>query len=54
MAKPYLDDSYKLTTLGDLHQLHQGYVDAGSNRKTQARYQNCVNMNLLADLLKDE
>ena len=48
MPKPYLDDSYKLTTLGDLHQLHQGYVDAGSNRKTQARYQNCVNMNLLA------
>ena len=48
MSKPYHDESYKLTTLGDLQQNHQKYVDAGSNRKTQARFENCVNPNLLA------
>ena len=48
MPKPYLADSYKLTSLEDLVNLHQAYVDAGSNRVTQARYQNCVHMNLLA------
>ena len=48
MAKPYLDDSYQLLTLGDLEKLHQSYVEAGSNRATQKRYQNCVSPNLLA------
>ena len=48
MSKPYLDESYKLTSLDDLQQLHQAYLEAGSNRRTQARYQNCVHPNLLA------
>ena len=48
MAKPYLSDNYKLLTLEDLQVLHQSYVEAGSNRKNQARYQNCVHPHILA------
>ena len=48
MAKPYEDTDYNLLTLGDLVQLHEGYVAAGSNKKKQADFQNCVNPNLLA------
>ena len=48
MPKPYLDNTYKLYTLEDLVQFHQSYVEAGSPKSNQARYQNCVHMNLLA------
>ena len=48
MPKPFLSDSYELLSLGDLVKLHESYVSAGSNKKNQARYQNFVNMNLLA------
>lgn len=48
MAKPYQDQDYNLLTLGKLAELHESYVAAGSNRKDQAKFQNCVNSNLLA------
>ena len=48
MPKPYLADSYSLYSLEDLATLYQVYVDAGSNKNNQARFQNCVHMNLLA------
>lgn len=48
MAKPYKETEYNLLTLADLVELHAGYVAAGSNKKEQAKFQNCVNDNLLA------
>ena len=48
MAKPYDDKEYNLLTLANLVELHAGYVSAGSKKKEQAKFQNCVNANLLA------
>ena len=48
MAKPYQDTEFNLLTLGKLTELHEYFVAAGSKRKDQARFQNCVNQNLLA------
>ena len=48
MAKPYQESEYNLLTLGRLVELHEGFVQAGGNKKNQAKFQNCVHPNLLA------
>ena len=44
----HTDSDYNLLTLGHLVKQHEGYVAAGSKKKTQAKFQNCVKPNLLA------
>ena len=48
MSKPYQESEYTLLSLGRLVELHEAYIQAGGNRKDQAKFQNCVNPNLLA------
>ena len=48
MAKPYQESEYNLLTLGRLVELHEEFVQAGGNKKNQAKFQKCVHPNLLA------
>ena len=48
LPKPYEDEEYNLLTLANLVELHEEYGSAGSKKKDQAKFQNCVNANLLA------
>ena len=48
MAKPYVASEFNLLKLKHLVELHESFVAAGSKNKDQAKFQNCVNPNLLS------
>ena len=49
MLKPCLEDSeFNLLCLANLGESHEAFVAAGSNRKDQAYFQNCMNPNILS------
>ena len=44
-----MDSEFNILCLANLRESDEAFVVAGSNRKDQAQFQNCVNPNLMSD-----
>ena len=44
-----MDSEFNILCLANLRESDKAFVVAGSNRKDQAQFQNCVNPNLMSD-----